>query len=516
MKQDCIKIKGNPLAQGVAIGRISLLSYKARQKVQREITNAEWEISRYEQAKETLKQDGIPDAVREVLDDSEFCASIEHAIRLNKMEAQYAVLKTSENLCSMFLKMTDAFWKKKAEDTQYAAGRLIMLLEEMDPVIVAADGLTQESMHYMEKKKVSAFISGGVSAYSHMAIYEKGKNIPVLSGIPISPEWDGKIAVVDGYEGVLILEPDKLLMEEYRKKQQMEKKGQEMLALLRPKESRTKSGTYVNIAANIEHVSEWRDVLESGASGVGLFRTEFLFLESKTFPTEEVQFDIYRTVLQKMEGKRVVFRTMDIGAELRPDYFKMEEELNPAMGFCSIRMCLENPEMLKVQLRAILRAAVYGNAAVVYPMITSVEEVASLKKIMQEAKNELKAKDICFGEVEEGIMIETPAAVMISDLLAKEAAFFQMGTNDLMQYTMAADRRNAKLERFFWLPHPAVLRMIELTIQNAHKEKIRVSICGEMAADTRFTETFMEMGIDELSVSPNHVLLVKKAVRALN
>ena len=380
-------------------------------------------------------------------------------------------------------------------------------------MILAAKDLAPSETVQMDKSKLLGFVTELGSSNSHTAILARTMNIPALIGIPVSEEMNGKMAVIDGVKGELIVEPDEELLASYQEKKREEERQRELLLQLKGKEDVTLDGKKIRLYANIGSVGDVARVLANDADGIGLFRSEFLYLEKDTFPTEEEQFQAYRTVAETMAGKKVIIRTLDIGADKQADYFNLDHEENPAMGYRAIRICLDRPEIFKTQLRALLRASAYGNIGIMYPMIISVNEVLQAKKYVEEIKAELDEKGIPYGDVEQGVMIETPAAVMISAQLAREVDFFSLGTNDLTQYTLAIDRQNAKLDNIYDSHHPAVLEMIRMTVENGHKENCWVGICGELGADTTLTETFLKMGVDELSVSPGSVLPIREIIR---
>ncbi|MDE7478288.1 MAG: phosphoenolpyruvate--protein phosphotransferase, partial [Lachnospiraceae bacterium] len=382
-----------------------------------------------------------------------------------------------------------------------------------EPVIIVADDLAPSETVQMDKEKLLAFVTRHGSSNSHTAILARTMNIPALIGVEIKEEWDGKNAIVDGSTGTLYVEPDAEILEQLKKQKEDEEKSRAMLQELKGKEDVTLDGKQIKLYANIGGVKDVASVLANDAAGIGLFRSEFLYLESEDYPSEESQFAAYKTVAQNMAGKKVVVRTLDIGADKQIGYFNLDHEDNPAMGYRAIRICLDRIDIFKTQLRALLRASAYGNIAIMYPMIISVNEVRQIKEIVESVKRELDEHGVPYGDVEQGIMIETPAAVMISDQLAEEVDFFSIGTNDLTQYTLAIDRQNMKLDNIYDSHHPAVLRMIQMTIDNGHKHGCWVGICGELGADLTLTKTFIEMGIDELSVSPSFVLPVRKNIR---
>ena len=417
--------------------------------------------------------------------------------------------------------------RERAADVKDISERLISILNGDDtdaslndePAIIVADDLAPSETVQMDKDKVLSFVTVHGSLNSHTAILARTMAIPALIGteeLPLDDTVDGKLAVVDGLNGKIYVEPDAQTLEEMKKRRQAELEKKELLQLLKGKDNVTLDGKKIMLYANIGNIKDLATVIQNDAGGIGLFRSEFIYLEKDRYPTEEEQFSIYKTAVETMAGKRVIIRTLDIGADKQCEYFKMDKEENPALGYRAIRICLTRPEIFKTQLRALFRASAYGNLAIMYPMITSLSEIAQIKEIVEEVKAELDADGVPYGTPEQGIMIETPAAVMISDLLAKEVDFFSIGTNDLTQYTLAIDRQNPKLDNIYDSHHEAVLRMIQMVIDNAHKEGIWAGICGELGADTTLTERFIQMGIDELSVSPTFVLPVRKIVRELD
>ena len=458
-----------------------------------------------------------------MLEDEDYCESILNIITRQGVNAEYAVAVTGDNFSSMFASMDDEYMKARAADVKDISERLVRVLSGNDndmndleePVILVADDLAPSETVQMDKSKLMAFVTEHGSSNSHTAILARTMNIPALIGVPIQKEWNGKLAIVDGYEGTLVIDPEQELIDKAQATMEEEARKEKLLKTLKGQKTVTKSGREIHLYANIGSVADTGGALMNDAEGIGLFRSEFLYLESDHYPTENEQFQAYKTVAENMAGKKVIVRTLDIGADKQVDYFHMEEEENPAMGYRAIRICLDRPEIFKTQLRALLRASAYGNIAIMYPMIISVDEVRRIKAIVEEIKQELDAKEIRYGEVEQGIMIETPAAVMISDLLAQEVDFFSIGTNDLTQYTLAIDRQNMKLDNIYDAHHPAVLRMIQTTIDNGHQHGCWVGICGELGADMTLTETFLKMGIDELSVSPSFVLPIRKLIRQI-
>lgn len=529
---------GKKIFGGVAIGKILFYSKKQNQVVRKKVKDPQEEIARYEAAKQiaieqlnalydkALKEVGEINAqIFEVhammLDDDDYNDSVHNLIEAQGVNAEYAVATTGDNFADMFANMDDEYFKARSVDVKDISERLIAVLNGnntdsnigKEPVIVVAEDLAPSETVQMDKSKLLAFVTELGSSNSHTAILARTMGIPALIGVKIEEDWNGKLAVVDGYKGELIIEPDEALLEEYKKQQERDKEQKELLLTLKGKENVTLSGQKINLYANIGNVSDLAAVIRNDAGGIGLFRSEFLYLEKDTFPTEDEQFAVYRQVAETMAGKKVIIRTLDIGADKQVDYFNLDKEENPAMGYRAIRICLTQPDIFKTQLRALFRASNYGNIAIMYPMITSVEEVREIKKIVKEVKAELDADNIPYGEVEQGIMIETPAAAVLSDLLAKEVDFFSIGTNDLTQYTLAIDRQNAKLDKFYNAHSEAVLRLIEMVVKNAHKEGIWAGICGELGADTELTKRFLEMGLDELSVSPGCILPIRKIVR---
>lgn len=532
---------GKSIFKKIAIGKI-LFYQKGEQTIKRtRIEDIDAELKRYEKARaaaveqldalheKALKEVGEANAaVFEVhammLEDDDYVDSIVNIIESQQVNAEFAVATTGDNFSKMFADMDDDYFKARAADVKDISERLINILSGKEggqvigeePVIVVADDLAPSETVQMDKEKLLGFVTKYGSANSHTAILARNMNIPALIGVDIQEEWDGKLAVVDGYEGILYLEPDGETLARLQKRQQEDLETEKLLQQMKGKEDITLDGRHIRLYANIGGVKDVADVLANDAAGIGLFRSEFLYLESNDYPDEETQFHAYKTVAENMAGRKVIVRTLDIGADKQADYFKLDKEENPAMGYRAIRICLERTDIFKTQLRALLRASAFGNIAIMYPMIISVEEVRKIKGIFEEVKQELKEQGIPFGNVEQGIMIETPAAVMISDLLAQEVDFFSIGTNDLTQYTLAIDRQNMKLDSFYDSHHPAVLRMIRMTVENGHKHGCWVGICGELGADMTLTKTFLEMGVDELSVSPTFVLPIRKIIRELS
>ena len=458
-----------------------------------------------------------------MLEDDDFAESVENIIESQQVNAEYAVASTGDNFAQMFAAMDDEYMQGRAADVKDISERLVSILSggsrdsvnADEPVIVLAIDLAPSETVQMDKEKVLSFVTMQGSVNSHTAILARTMSIPALIGVDMTLDasLDGKMAVVDGDSGVIYIEPDEETMAVMEKKQQEAEEKKALLLQLKGKDSVTLDGTKIKLYANIGNSKDLAMVLQNDADGIGLFRSEFLYLEKEDYPTENEQFMIYKMVAETMAGKQVIIRTLDIGADKQCDYFQMDKEENPALGYRAIRICLTRPEIFKTQLRALFRASAYGNIAIMYPMITSVWEVKKIKEIVEEVKEELRAQNIEFGNVAQGVMIETPAAVMISRELAKEVDFFSIGTNDLTQYTLAIDRQNPKLDEFYDAHHPAVLEMIHMVIENAHAEGIWAGICGELGADLSLTETFLEMGVDELSVSPGRVLPIRKIIR---
>lgn len=534
-------LNGKSVFGGIAIGKISIYD-KGDDQVKREkVADVATEVRRFENAKEKAKEQlGVlyEKALKEVgevnamifevhqmmLDDLDYVEAITHMIENQNVNAEYAVASTGDNFSEMFASMDDDYMKARAADVKDISNRVIAILQGKDnsgvlgdePVIVVADDLAPSETVQLDKSKVLAFVTRHGSTNSHTAILARTMNIPALIGVDYSDDMDGMEAVVDGYNGVLYVEPEESVKNAFTAKQEEDANKKRLLQELRGKDNVTLDGKKINLYANIGGVSDVAAVLQNDAGGIGLFRSEFLYLGTDTFPSEEEQFIAYKTVAENMAGKKVIIRTLDIGADKQVDYFNLDKEDNPAMGYRAIRICLDQPDIFKTQLRAIFRASYYGNISVMYPMIISVKEIRQIKEIVESVKAELDAQGLPYGEVEQGIMIETPAAVMISDLLAKEVDFFSIGTNDLTQYTLAIDRQNPKLDSIYDSHHEAILRMIQMVIDNGHKENCWVGICGELGADITLTETFLKMGLDELSVSPTFILKVREKIRSVD
>lgn len=533
------ELKGKSVFGGIAIGRISVYN-KDESTVKRvKIEDTAAEVKRFEEAKETAKEQlqalyekalvevgevnaMIFDVHQMMLDDLDYVEAITHMIENQGINAEYAVATTGDNFSNMFAAMDDDYMKARAADVKDISNRVVKILQGKkdsvldgdEPVILLADDLAPSETVQLDKSKVLAFVTRHGSTNSHTAILARTMNIPALIGVKFEENVDGKFAIVDGYNGSVYVEPTDDVVKEYESKKQEAEEKKRLLQELKGKENITLDGKKIKLYANIGGVADVASALQNDAEGIGLFRSEFLYLESNTFPTEEEQFQAYKTVAENMAGKKVIIRTLDIGADKQVDYFNLDKEDNPAMGYRAIRICLTQPEIFKTQLRAIFRASYYGNIGVMYPMIISVAEVQRIHAIVDEVKAELDAQGLPYGDVEQGIMIETPAAVMMSAELAKEVDFFSIGTNDLTQYTLAIDRQNPKLDDFYDSHHPAILRMIQMVIDNGHKEGCWVGICGELGADTTLTESFLKMGIDELSVSPSMIFPVRDKIRS--
>ncbi len=536
-----ITISGKSVFGGVSIGK--LLFYKRNDKVIKRThvddVDAEWK--RFQDAKDTavsqlkelydkaLADVGEANAMifeihQMMLEDLDYLESIENIIRTQEVNAEFAVATTADNFSQMFAAMDDAYMQGRAADVKDVSERVLDILcgvsngmkEMTEPCIIAADDLAPSETVQLDKSKVLGFATMYGSSNSHTAILARTMNIPAVIGLgeELRASYDGKQAIIDGFTGTLYIDPDEetLMAMQVKRAKDLEQKA--LLEQLKGKENVTKSGQKINVYANIGNVSDLGAVLKNDAGGIGLFRSEFLYLENTDFPTEEQQFAVYKQVAESMAGKKVIIRTLDIGADKQVDYFGLDKEENPALGYRAIRICLTRPAIFKTQLRALYRAAVYGNISIMFPMIISVDEVKKIKGIISEVKNELKSEGIPFrDDVELGIMIETPASVMVSRELAKEVDFFSVGTNDLTQYTLAIDRQNSKLDQFYDPHHPAVLAMIKMAADNAHAEGKWIGICGELGADLELTEEFLKMGLDELSVSPAMVLPLRKRIR---
>lgn len=546
--------QGRIIVQKIAIGRIWFYT-KEEQSVKRykvEDTEKEWD--RYEAAKDEAVRElnGLKrKAVRELgeinaaifeahammLEDRDYSDSVKNIIETQSVNAEYAVAATGDNFARMFSGMEDEYFRAKAEDVQDISERVIGILSgrrkkkrmEQEPVIVVAEDLAPSETVQMDKSQVLGFVTRQGSSQSHTAILARTMNLPALIGIPVKAEWDGKLAAIDGINGILYVDPDEETLEKMQLLQKEEQERQRLLTEWKDRETVTKSGRKIRLCANVGSIADVAGALQNGAEGIGLFRSEFLFLTADHCPTEEEQFQTYRLAAEMMAGKTVIIRTIDIGADKRAAYMEkkpepgkedsslyLEEETNPAMGLRGIRLSLEKRELFKTQLRAILRAGAFGEISVLYPLIASVEEFRKAKALLAEVEEELKALGIPFGKVRQGVMIETPAAAILSDLLAEEAEFFSIGTNDLSQYTMAVDRENPRTEGYFDPHHPALLRLIRYTVKNAGKAGIPVGICGDLGGDETLTEFFVKEGVDELSVPPSRILPLREKIKNLD
>lgn len=535
-------IEGKSVFSGVAIGKLSIFNKKDNTVKRNTIQDVEAETKRFEDAREVAKTQlaGIYEkAVKEVgevnaqvfevhqmmLDDLDYVESITNMIESQKVNAEFAVATTGDNFSDMFASMDDDYMRGRAADVKDISNRVISILQgnssdaDMadEPVILLADDLAPSETVQLDKSKVLSFVTRHGSTNSHTAILARTMNIPALIGVDYPEDANGKVGIVDGFEGKIIIDPDEETLKIYQEKKKQEDDKKRLLQELKGQDNVTLDGKRINLYANIGGVGDVASVLANDAGGIGLFRSEFLYLESDTYPTEEAQFSAYRKVAENMAGKKVIIRTLDIGADKQVDYFELDKEDNPALGYRAIRICLTRPEIFKTQLRAILRASYYGNISIMFPMIISVSEVKKIKEILAEVKAELDAEGIPYKkDIEIGVMIETPAAVMISEELGKEVDFFSIGTNDLTQYTLAIDRQNPKLDDFYDSHHPALIKMLQMIVDNGHKGGAWVGICGELGADTTLTETFLKMGFDELSVSPSMILRVRDKIRSID
>ncbi len=533
------EFKGKAIVRGIAIGKIFFYEKKEREVRRVKISDSYREMERYEAAKSTaiaqlnaLYEKALVEVGEEnaqifevhamMIEDVDFNDSIENMIKSQEVNAEFAVATTGDNFAKMFSDMDDEYFKARAADIKDISERLLRVLSGetgdkslSEQCILVAKDLAPSETVSLDKSLLLAFVTELGSSNSHTAILARTMNIPALIGIGVSPDWDGHMAIIDGYEGRLIIDPDEETLKEYKHLQEKEQEQKEILKEMRGKANETKSGRSIRLYANIGGVNDLASVLENDAGGIGLFRSEFLYLGRSDYPSEEEQFLAYKRAAETMAGKEVIIRTLDIGADKQADYFGLNREDNPAMGFRAIRICLKRPDIFKTQLRAILRASAFGNISVMYPMIISLDEVMRAKEMFSEVKDELEAAKIPHGEVKQGIMIETPAAALISDELAKHVDFFSIGTNDLTQYTLAIDRQNEMLDDFYDSHHPAVMRLIRMVVENAHRCGIWVGICGELGADTSLTKDFLDMGVDELSVSPAMLLRVRKTVREI-
>lgn len=534
--------QGKSVYKGIVMGPVAVLKKNDYQVKRARIEDPEAEVKRVKEAVEVSKKQlgrlydkavrevgGASAAIFEVhqmmLEDEDYLESMENMIRTELVNAEYAAAATGDNFAEMFASMDDEYMKARSADVKDISERLVRNLSgegdndlsSMEPSVIVADDLSPSETVQMDKEKILAFVTVHGSTNSHTAILARMMNIPALIGVPMDLNGlkTGMTAVVDGFSGQVIFEPEEDVRKETKKRMQEEAEKQKLLEELKGKENITPDGRKINIYANIGSVGDLGYVMENDAGGIGLFRSEFLYLGRNDFPTEEEQFQAYKQAVQTMAGKKVIIRTLDIGADKQVEYFNLGKEENPALGYRAIRICLKQPEIFKAQLRALFRAAVYGNLSVMYPMITSTEEVEKIYAIVAEVEEELKAQEVQYKIPEQGIMIETPAAVMISDRLAEMVDFFSIGTNDLTQYTLAIDRQNEQLDDFYNPHHEAVLRMIRMVVENAHKCGKWAGICGELGADLTLTEQFVRMGVDELSVAPSMILKLRKIVREM-
>ena len=534
------KYTGKSVFAGVAIGKVMLYDKGQQQVKRKKVEDTVYEVARYQEACEKAKEELAclyDKALKEVgesgaaifeihqmmLDDDDYIESVKNIIDTQMVNAEYAVAQTGDNFSQMFSAMDDEYMRGRAADVKDITERIINILmggrrggiNSDEPVIVLAEDLAPSETVQMDKSKILSFVSEKGSVNSHTSILARTMGIPALIGadVPLDESVDGHMGIVDGNNGYLYIDPDDETLEIMRKEQKKDSEKKELLLQLKGKEDVTLDGIHIKLYANIGNIKDVVNVLNNDAAGIGLFRSEFIYLERDTYPTEEEQFSIYRKVAESMAGKPVIIRTLDIGADKQASYFELGKEENPALGLRAIRICLQRPEIFKTQLRALYRASAYGNISIMYPMITSVSEIDRIKAIEQEVKEELSRDGISTGNPKTGIMIETPAAVMISRELAKKVDFFSIGTNDLTQYTLAIDRQNSNLDEFYDSHHPAVLEMIRMVVENAHKEGIWAGICGELGADTTLTSEFISMGVDELSVSAGKLLAIRKIIR---
>ncbi len=530
--------KGKRVYEGIAIGRITFLRKKEQTVTRRRVAEPASEKIRYQKARDAALDDlqalyeksrqeiGEADAqIFEVhammLEDDDYNNAINHMIESQSLNAEYAVAATGDNFSKTFAAMDDEYFRARAEDIKDISERVIrnltgeadLVINAEEPMILAAEDLTPSETVQLDKSKILAFVTRKGSSNSHTAILARTMNIPAVIQIEVDESMDGKYGILDGEKGLLIIEPDAETVKSYETLIAEQNRERELLSELRGKTDETKSGKQVKLYANVANVSDIAAALQNDACGIGLFRSEFLYLERTDYPSEEEQFEVYKRAAELMAGKPVIIRTLDIGADKQCDYFQLMPEENPALGLRAIRICLKQQEVFKTQLRALFRAAAYGNIFIMYPMIISLSEVLQIKEIVREVKAELQGQDVPYKDVPEGIMIETPAAALISDQLAQEVDFFSIGTNDLTQYTLALDRQNAELEEFCDVYHEAVLKLIAMTVESAHDAGIWAGICGELAADTSLTDVFLRMGVDELSVAAPSLLKVRKVIR---
>ena len=536
-----IVLEGKSVFGGIEIGKLMFYKRNEQQVIRKRVKNAQEEWKRFEKARETAileLQELYEKAIKNVgeenakifeihgmmLNDLDYLESVEHIIITQSVNAEYAVATTADNFADMFEAMSDSYMQGRAADVRDISERIISNLSGQkkqgiisnESVIIAADDLIPSETVQLDKSKVLGFATMYGSSNSHTAILARTMNIPAVIGIgtALDEKYDGMRAVIDGFEGKVYIDPDETILKQMKERQDKEKEKRELLQRLTGKENVTRDGHHIEIYANIGNLADLGMAMQNDAGGIGLFRSEFLYLENQSYPTEEQQFQVYKTVAENMAGKKVIIRTLDIGADKQAAYWNLGKEENPALGYRAIRICLTEPDVFKTQLRAIYRASAYGQIAVMFPMIISVDEVRRIKEILEEVKSELEKDEISFcKDLEIGVMLETPASVLISRELAKEVDFFSIGTNDLTQYTLAIDRQNPKLDAFYNPHHPAVLRMIEMAVNNAHAEGKWIGVCGELGADLEMLQLFLDMGVDELSVSPSMILPIRKKVR---
>lgn len=538
-----VTCNGKSVYNGIAIGKIFVYKKNEQQVNRIRIHDVAFEMQRFHEAKvlAVLQLQELHErASREVgevnaaifeihqmmLEDQDYLDSIENIIKNQELNAEYAVATTGDNYSLMFSSMDDAYMRERAADVKDVSERILSILKGNqsititydEPVIIVAEDLAPSETIQFDKEKVLAFVTVKGSLNSHTAILARSMNIPALIETEINTDstMNGKLAIVDGFMGKIFIEPNEDVLRELQKKYELEEQKKLLLQEMKGKENCTLDGVKIDLFANIGNSKDIAYVFKNDGGGIGLFRSEFVYLGKNDFPSEEEQFQIYKTVAETMAGKKVVIRTLDIGADKQAEYFQLDKEENPALGIRAIRICLTKPEIFITQLRALFRASYYGNIAIMYPMITSLREIKRIKEIVVKVKEELREQGFPFKDVEEGIMIETPAAAMISDLLAPEVDFFSIGTNDLTQYTLAVDRQNAKLDEFVDTHHKAILRLIKMTVENAHNNSIWVGICGELGADPALTQLFLALGVDELSVSPSKILQLRKLIRETN
>ena len=534
---------GKSVFSGIAIGKIRVYKKDEHQVKRVKISDVDREIARYDEAKEkaiqelqglynkALKEVGEANAAifevhQMMLEDDDYNDSVKNIVLSQEVNVEYAVATTGDNFSQMFASMDDDYMRERAADIKDISERLLRILygnsgtevQADEPVIIVADDLAPSETVQLDKDKVLSFVTVHGSLNSHTAILARTMAIPALVGteFPLDDSVDGKLGIVDGMEGKIYVDPDEDTLELMQRRFREEQEKKELLLTLKGRENVTLDGQKLMLYANIGNIKDLATVLQNDAGGIGLFRSEFIYLEKDSYPTEEEQFQIYKQVAETMAGKRVIIRTLDIGADKQCDYFEMDPEENPALGYRAIRICLTRPEIFKTQLRALFRASAFGKIAIMYPMITSIKEIRRIREIVDEVKKELDEAGTPYGNPEQGIMIETPAAAIVSDDLAKEVDFFSIGTNDLTQYTLAIDRQNTKLDEFYDPHHPAVLRMIAMVVENAHRAGIWAGICGELGADQTLTREFLAMGVDELSVSPGSILPIRKIVLETN